>query len=671
MNVRLPGQAKSQSEIAYEMVRKSIRKYGSISADQHYYYGMASFSGPDQFKIDVPFSASGEAVLNTLPGIEYWGTTCLDSGLMEAASYLKRETQGKTGATGRIVLISDGINTDPELYGLPEWDGRMELDVLKVPLPFNSPAEERWAQWCTGYGENSRAPEEPLLSTFTVMRENQLPLLLRSVPADKRRPVSLQLLVSLIIAAGLFFLVICRLLTGKEKKQPVIYRTAYRIHYRKRTSQSIKEEMQEYLPEDDSSIVFRAGGMHLKIRVDGERRELRSNRRIMIDGVLSEKRKIHDGSTIMVKGVHYTIRRIEKVSLPLEDAAPPLWARNAGVRKNGERAQGPELRNNLNDYILLPFSAALVIWLVLTGGMILLTGSRRYTPREVSGNLTYRPYRWEWDFVSAGDNAAVWPSGEPKIIEGVPEQDGWQFSGLPEAGTIDVLGFHSHPDDESLDFGGFLAKSDMEGKTTAVVLFTDGESGLSRGPSAYLSEKSGLSLKQTRIEEAHTAMGVLGVDYYIRLGFQNHPYSSQLQVLPMEDVYRDWGGYGQVKSAVIELLNQIEPRTVIAPDGPSTAFEHFEHAAAGQAVKDAISEQGRKGGYVPEVYRISVDPLQLSEYPAARGIDVLNPPSPVLPSPRKVQNGALKAHRSQIDARIIGLEYTSLFQYEYYMDGMP
>ncbi|MDY7027294.1 MAG: hypothetical protein SVR04_03240 [Spirochaetota bacterium] len=62
-----------------------------------------------------------------------------------------------------------------------------------------------------------------------------------------------------------------------------------------------------------------------------------------------------------------------------------------------------------------------------------------------------------------------------------------------------------------------------------------------------------------------------------------------------------------------------------------------------------------------------VDPLQKDLFREAEGLEVLEPAVPGRPSPRMVQHRALLAHMSQIDARIIALEYTSLFQHEFYI----
>ena len=45
-----------------------------------------------------------------------------------------------------------------------------------------------------------------------------------------------------------------------------------------------------------------------------------------------------------------------------------------------------------------------------------------------------------------------------------------------------ILTVHAHPDDESLDFAGLICRANRAGFRTAVVIMTDGESGLDRYP---------------------------------------------------------------------------------------------------------------------------------------------------------------------------------------------
>ncbi|MDY7027295.1 MAG: PIG-L family deacetylase [Spirochaetota bacterium] len=189
----------------------------------------------------------------------------------------------------------------------------------------------------------------------------------------------------------------------------------------------------------------------------------------------------------------------------------------------------------------------MAVLLVLLSLGIISAADIRWPVRvqEIERRIELRLYDWTADFTGGMEGAAFSPEAPPLVIQGKKTAADWEFEGASPPGEVDLLCIHSHPDDESIDFGGLLARASMEGKTTAVVLCTDGESGLSRGPSRPGVSGGAEPLKETRIAEARAAMAWLGVDYYVRLGFENHPYSSQLQVLPIEDVYADWGGYGK------------------------------------------------------------------------------------------------------------------------------
>lgn len=236
----------------------------------------------------------------------------------------------------------------------------------------------------------------------------------------------------------------------------------------------------------------------------------------------------------------------------------------------------------------------------------------------------------------------------------------------------DILFFHAHPDDESLDFGCLMAQGSRAGKKVVTVLFTDGESGLDRYPERVVNSKypkhdlKGRNLASVRTEEAENAMSILGSQVYIRLGLKNHPYNSIKQVMSKEAVFKDWGGEDKLIKRVIKIIKGFHPDVIVAPDLHTGAYEHFEHEAVGYIVRKAVLKINNIDNSFIKGYIVSVDPLQYEVYPKRISIDAMEM-DPKLGIPyRLIQREALEQHITQRDASVIGVEILPNFQYEYY-----
>ncbi len=245
--------------------------------------------------------------------------------------------------------------------------------------------------------------------------------------------------------------------------------------------------------------------------------------------------------------------------------------------------------------------------------------------------------------------------GEP-----VPEMD------------IDYLAVHAHPDDESLDFGGLIARMSAAGLHGAVLLLTDGNAGLDQYPwratdATYPAhDLADDALARVRIDEAREAIGWLGADLYIRYGLPNHPYSSVEEVLEPREVLDRWGGIDELSARLRSIIAALTPQIVIAPDGPagpSGPIEHFEHEATGLLV-DRVLETLPDRSPVRLVLR-SVDPLQTDGYDELSALEPYEPGADGT-IPRLRQMFALRAHRTQRDATVIGVETRLTVPCEYY-----
>lgn len=248
----------------------------------------------------------------------------------------------------------------------------------------------------------------------------------------------------------------------------------------------------------------------------------------------------------------------------------------------------------------------------------------------------------------------------------------WEPGAQPNFFKVDVLLFHAHPDDESLDFGVLLRRLYDAGKRTAVVVFTDGEAGLDQYPRRYVGDGypaydlRGDALSTVRSKEARSAMSILGVSHYVRLGLANSPYGGVSDVRTISTVTEAWGGKESVVQLLTTLIAGYKPDIVVSPDKPSAALEHFEHETVGMLVGISLEELKKNGGFIPAARLVSIDPLQKEHFPGAVGIRADGIDSRCGLPYRAVQAAALEAHQTQRDASVIGVENLSGFDREYY-----
>jgi len=237
---------------------------------------------------------------------------------------------------------------------------------------------------------------------------------------------------------------------------------------------------------------------------------------------------------------------------------------------------------------------------------------------------------------------------------------------------LDYLAIHAHPDDEALDFGAAIARMHAAGLRGAVVLLTDGNAGLDQypwrdvGPDYPAYDLSDAALASVRIAESREAIGWLGAQYYIRLGLPNHPYGSIEETLSPREVFGRWGGRERVAERIAALIRAFRPEVVLSPDGPAQALEHFEHEATGLAVAEAVATVADEPESPVRVHLVAVDPLQAELYESPYRISAWQP-SPDASIPRLRQLFALRAHRTQRDATVIGVETRLALENEFYL----
>lgn len=129
---------------------------------------------------------------------------------------------------------------------------------------------------------------------------------------------------------------------------------------------------------------------------------------------------------------------------------------------------------------------------------------------------------------------------------------------------LKLLAVLAHPDDESLGFGGTLARYSSEGIETCLVTATRGEAGrfFSLGKSADPSE-----VGRVREAELRAAAAVLGVSAVSVLGYPD----SALDKVP----------HSIAIHAIVSHIRRVQPDVVVT-FGPDGAYGHPDHIAISQ-----------------------------------------------------------------------------------------
>jgi LmbE family N-acetylglucosaminyl deacetylase len=157
------------------------------------------------------------------------------------------------------------------------------------------------------------------------------------------------------------------------------------------------------------------------------------------------------------------------------------------------------------------------------------------------------------------------------------------------AETLRLMAVLAHPDDESLGYGGTLAKYAAAGVRTSLVTATRGQAGRFRGLHQDDPRHPGrATLGSTREAELRAAAATLGV--------------SDVALLDYEDQSLDQADTETIVTEIAGHLRRERPHIVLtfAPDG---AYGHPDHIAISQfttaAVVAAASDAGRSAGGPP------------------------------------------------------------------------
>jgi len=240
----------------------------------------------------------------------------------------------------------------------------------------------------------------------------------------------------------------------------------------------------------------------------------------------------------------------------------------------------------------------------------------------------------------------------------------------PYSQKLDILFIHAHPDDESLDYGLYMAEASAAGKSVGIIVFTDGDSGFDTYPDRPIdsfykdSYLKGAELAKVRVKEAERALTVLGVDVYLRLGLWNRAYTSEEVSKSIGTLITEWGGQDQLISKLVHIMEIFRPDVIVSPDGPCNAREHFEHEAVGFISELAVSLYREKNPDKLDAYLKLIDVKQLEAYP---DVSLLEINAGEEKKYRDLKYAALMMHQTQADASYFGIKRLNDFPVEYYM----
>lgn len=147
-----------------------------------------------------------------------------------------------------------------------------------------------------------------------------------------------------------------------------------------------------------------------------------------------------------------------------------------------------------------------------------------------------------------------------------------------------LMAVHAHADDETITMGGTLALCADRGITTLNVCCTDGKLATIVDPSMP-EEETRPRLAEIRQEELRTALGILGVDEVIFLGYGDSGMAgAESNQLP--DAF--WmANLDEVTGRLVEIIRRFKPHVVVTYDS-NGAYGHPDHIQAHRATLLAV-----------------------------------------------------------------------------------
>ncbi len=444
---------------------------------------------------------------------------------------------------------------------------------------------------------------------------------------------------------------------NKSRKSTVTKKyLSFELVYKRRTTVLLNIDAEECILYDDPGETFLSpylkgfNDKKLKLRLvnDAGRWQIESNREVLINGVAWRKRVLRDGDKIYLGEYRLVFAGY------FEEEVPQKPVRGKVTKKK----------------IFRFIEAAAVIlgisflWFCTTisRNSSLDTdeqsqvstdheASQTYDTTEELDSLDYQPFKTDTE--NEGNRLLVYAPGEN-----------------PTPQKLDILFIHTHPDDESLDYGLFLAEAAAEGESAGVIIFTDGDSGFDKYPDRpidgiYPDAELGVpDLSKIRVEEAVRALTVLNAKVYVRLGLWNRPYTVEEVNKSFNTLLNEWGGEAFLVKKLVSLIETFKPDVIVSPDGPSAAREHFEHEAVGYLSEKAVNLYIERNPGKLKSYLKLVDVQQLAAY---GGIPLLDIDASKNGTLKDIKRRALMMHQTQADASYFGIKRLQKFPLEYYI----
>lgn len=152
---------------------------------------------------------------------------------------------------------------------------------------------------------------------------------------------------------------------------------------------------------------------------------------------------------------------------------------------------------------------------------------------------------------------------------------------MPEA-SLKLMGVFAHPDDETLGFGGALARYSEEGVDIHVVTATRGEAGRYGDGTDHPGPEALGEIREGELLEACEVLGVGEVDL---LGY---PDGGLASVDPVE-----------ARGTLVRILRRSRPQVVVT-FGPDGAYGHPDHIAISQLATAATVAAADPGWRPPD-----------------------------------------------------------------------
>ncbi len=397
--------------------------------------------------------------------------------------------------------------------------------------------------------------------------------------------------------------------------------------------------------------------LDLKLVKDAGCWQIVSNREVLVNGVGWRKRVLKDGDKIHLGEYHLVFEGNFQEDIPSDPVIPPA------------------LKNQKKLVRLLEAAAVLMsvsfLWYCTT-----LSNDTETIP-DISSDITIgHESELPPDYIDKTDEqdetGVIYKTKPDLIVKDIGRRTllVYEPGEKPVPQKLDILFIHAHPDDESLDYGLYMAQAAEEGKSTGIIVFTDGDSGFDKYPDRPIdgfypdAELTVPNLAKVRVQEAEKALTVLGAEVYVRMGLWNRPYTAEEVNKSLNTLLDEWGGRDFLIEKLVDYIEIFQPDIIVSPDGACQAREHFEHEAVGLLSEMAVNVYRKRDPGKLKAYLKLVDVQQIEAY---NGITLLNIDASGDNKCKEIKRAALMMHQTQADASYYGIKRLEDFPFEYYM----